>query len=331
MALRGINLGGWLVAEKWMTRGLFEGVIGEGERSLGRELPKSEAEARVRTHRQNFIHESDFEWIAEHGFDFVRVPFGYWLFEEEEGYTSGEHHLQDVFSWAQRHGLQVLLDFHGLQGSQNGKDHSGEVKGAPGFYDGNNIERALGTLAHVVRAYGQQDGLLGIEVINEPLLPRRIGKLMNYYERAYQLVDIHTPKEVKVIVGDNFNPLKMQRELARYSFGSRLIHDTHLYQLFTKKEENMTLEEHIHKVTSDWRQLLQQLGGEVMVGEWTPALPSRAVQDREPMDALEIYHDAQINLFEEHAWAYCAWSYKVPDSLWWSYRDLPFIDKPRMN
>ncbi len=36
--LRGVNLGGWLVLEKWMTPSLFAGLKAEDETSYCREL-----------------------------------------------------------------------------------------------------------------------------------------------------------------------------------------------------------------------------------------------------------------------------------------------------
>ncbi len=328
MAYRGVNIGGWLVAEKWMTRGLFQGVEGEGERAIGRELLLEEAETRIHEHRRSFITETDFVRIKQLGIDFVRLPFGYWLFEAGEGYTSGEEHLRDALAWTKKHGLGIVLDFHGLQGSQNGRDHSGEVMEVPGFYRGDNVKRALGTLAYVAKEYGQSDNLLGIEVINEPFIPKKPNVLLDYYEEAYRLVEEYTPDRVKVIVGDNFNHLEMHKWLQQRSFGPRVIHDIHPYQLFTKEEEAMSLEEHIHKVRNDWKMLLTKLGGKAMAGEWTPALPPRAVEGYDDaMGALKLYHDEQVKLFEKLTWGYAPWSWKAPDSAWWSYGDLPFITK----
>lgn len=327
MALRGINVGGWLVAERWMTPELFEGVSGQGERAIGRELPGEEARARILAHRDSFITEEDFKWIADHGFDFIRLPFGYWLFEEAEGYVSGTRHVTHAFTWAQKHGLRVLLDFHGLQGSQNGRDHSGE-EGGVRFYNSDNTNRALATIEYVARTYGASGGLLGIEVINEPKLQPHLGKLMRYYERAYATVVAHTPPDVKVIVSDGFQTDRVMRGLARHSFGDRLVVDAHLYQLFTEKEKQMGLDEHVRKVSVEWKQLLIQLGGQALIGEWTAALPGKAVEGRDVREALETYYDAQERVFNEYAWAHSYWSYRVSGSSGWSYRELPFIDGP---
>ena len=325
MAYRGVNVGGWLVAEKWMTLDLFKGVEGEGERAIGRELPHELARIRIEAHRRTFITEADFVRMRRLGMEFVRLPFGYWLFEPDKGYIAGEKHLKNAMRWAQQYGLGVVFDFHGLPGSQNGRDHSGEVMAAPGFYREENIEHALTTLAHVAKEYGGAPNLMGIEVINEPSIPSNSGQLLDYYEAAYKIIDSSTSSAVKVIVGDNFNHVEMHEWLEKRGFGPRIVHDIHLYQLFTPEEAHMTLEEHIHRVQHEWRQLLTRLGNKTMVGEWTPALPPYAIGGADVMGTLQRYHDVQTELFEELTWAYAPWSWKVPDSSWWSYGDSPFI------
>lgn len=40
--IRGVNLGNWLVLEKWMHPALFEGTSAEDEDELCRQLPREE-------------------------------------------------------------------------------------------------------------------------------------------------------------------------------------------------------------------------------------------------------------------------------------------------
>ena len=119
-ALRGVNLGGWLVAERWMTPELFADIEGDGEIALVNELGYEKARARLKKHRDTFIREEDFVTIKDQGFDFVRLPVGYWLFEETDDFIDGEDYIRRAFTWASQNHLGVVLDFHGLQGSQNG-------------------------------------------------------------------------------------------------------------------------------------------------------------------------------------------------------------------
>ena len=52
MYVKGVNLGNWLVLEKWMSPALFEGTTAEDEYYLARQLPPGVYEA-PRTHARS--------------------------------------------------------------------------------------------------------------------------------------------------------------------------------------------------------------------------------------------------------------------------------------
>ena len=64
--LRGVNLGGWLVLEKWITPSLFEGLQARDETSYCVELGKS-AEQSLKNHWDTFITSEDFAWAKQYG------------------------------------------------------------------------------------------------------------------------------------------------------------------------------------------------------------------------------------------------------------------------
>lgn len=72
--LRGVNLGEWLVIEKWMDENLFSGTEAMDETYLCIELGKERAKERLKVHRDEFITERDFEDISVKGFNSVRIP-----------------------------------------------------------------------------------------------------------------------------------------------------------------------------------------------------------------------------------------------------------------
>lgn len=316
-ALRGINLGGWLVAERWMTPGLFDGVEQDGEIALVRELGFDIAKARLEKHRDSFITEEDFKWIAEQGFDFVRLPVGYWLFSETDDFIDGELYVRRAFKWAHLHDLKVVLDFHGLQGSQNGYDHSGQV-GKVRLYRHRNRRQALETLEYMCRTYGGEEALLAVELINEPKVRWFLWRLLRYYDKAVAIAERHLGPSVQIIVSDAFKPLRMAQALSKRGYSSRVVLDIHLYQVFSKRDQTMSVDEHLRVVDDEWRELLRQLSlcMSVMVGEWSAALPLRA--DREGRSAE--YFQVQKKLFDENVWAHSYWSYKVPGGGSWDYR-----------
>ena len=62
--LRGVNLGGRLLLEKWMTPSLFAGTEAIDEYTF---MQTPGAAKKIDEYRRTFITESDFKWLAEHG------------------------------------------------------------------------------------------------------------------------------------------------------------------------------------------------------------------------------------------------------------------------
>ena len=65
MYIKGVNLGNWLVLEKWMSPALFAGTTAEDEYYLPRQLSKEVYEARIKVHRAEYISERDFVAIKQ--------------------------------------------------------------------------------------------------------------------------------------------------------------------------------------------------------------------------------------------------------------------------
>ena len=53
MFVKGVNLGNWLVLEKWMSPHLFDGTTAEDEYYLPTQLSREVYEARIQTHRRS--------------------------------------------------------------------------------------------------------------------------------------------------------------------------------------------------------------------------------------------------------------------------------------
>ena len=80
MYVKGVNLGNWLVLEKWMSPALFEGTTAEDEYYLPTQLPPEVYEARIKVHRSEYISERDFAVIKRVGMNMVRIPVPYFIF-----------------------------------------------------------------------------------------------------------------------------------------------------------------------------------------------------------------------------------------------------------
>src|ERR1051325_8738108 len=106
--MRGVNLGGWLVLERWIKPSLFRGLKAQDETAFCKELGEKKA-ARLQNHWRNFISEEDFEWIANRGLTAVRIPVGYWVFGDVEPYIGAIQYLDWAVRTAEKYKLRVLI------------------------------------------------------------------------------------------------------------------------------------------------------------------------------------------------------------------------------
>ena len=133
--IRGVNLGGWLVLEPFITPSLFEsykpseGVVDEW--SLCEILGPQEAHRVMDEHYRTFVTEQDFQKMRDAHIDHVRIPIGYWALKGEKG--TKEPFVEELswkylllgLQWARKYGIRAMVELHGAPGSQNGWNHSG--------------------------------------------------------------------------------------------------------------------------------------------------------------------------------------------------------------
>jgi hypothetical protein len=121
LALKGVNLGGTFLWEAWIWGGplsLFkfpdqaEHHIREGLVQL---IGSEETAAFAEVVYDRMAADSDFQAIAAHGFNVVRVPLNHRLLEAPGGFGV----LDRLVDRAEGHGVYVILDLHGAPGGQS--------------------------------------------------------------------------------------------------------------------------------------------------------------------------------------------------------------------
>uniref|UniRef100_A0A0W0F8B9 Putative glycoside hydrolase family 5 protein n=1 Tax=Moniliophthora roreri TaxID=221103 RepID=A0A0W0F8B9_MONRR len=174
--VRGVNLGGWLVLEPWITPSLFEQTGNNDiidEWTFGQLQDRGTATNRLRQHWDTWITEQDFRDIAAAGLNHVRIPIGYWAFQVQGGepYIQGQlPYLQRAVGWAAANNLKVIVDLHGAPGSQNGFDNSGQKKDFPGWHsDSNNVRRTNDVIKQIADLFKDNTNVVPIIApLNEP-------------------------------------------------------------------------------------------------------------------------------------------------------------------
>ena len=127
--INGVNLGNWLVLEKWMDPEPFVRTAEDDEiwmhRTHGALWSERNLAEELRRHRDAYITLEDFRIIADHGLNLVRIPIPYFIFGDWPGHPGCIAYLDRAFRWARETGLKIMIDLHTVPGSQNGFDNGG--------------------------------------------------------------------------------------------------------------------------------------------------------------------------------------------------------------
>ena len=315
--LRGVNLGGWLVLERWMTPTLFRGSGAHDEWTF---MHAEGARELLRHHRDTFITEADFAWIAEHGLNAVRLPVGYWIIDPDGPYAEGIAYVDWAYQMAEKYQLQVLLDLHGAPRSQNGHDHSGQQGKAGWFDDLAAQQRTIAVIEKLHARYKHSPSHWGIELLNEPQTRLFQRTLRRFYRQAAATIDGHA----RIVFHDGFTPRLLNGALGRHK---RAVIDVHLYHMTSWLAKGLSAQQFVRHSHWWYSRLLQNLSQTqpVIVGEWSIVIKKsklRGISDQAAAQLMQAFGKAQIKAYEQHALGWFYWSYKTEQPSEWNYRWL---------
>lgn len=296
MFIKGVNLGNWLVLEKWMNPNLFSGTTAEDEYYLPHHLNQEEYAARIKTHREQYITERDFITIKSWGLNAVRIPIPYFIFGDRPPFIGCVGELDKAFKWAERYDLKVLIELHTVPGSQNGFDNGGISGVCKWSQLTDEVEYALTVLERLAIRYGNRQGLWGIELLNEPLLEEgwikmdvsnrypavdknmaqgsngnNIDFIKNFYLTAYDRLRNHLHDSKYIVFHDCFE-MKIWKNFMQEDKYKNVVLDTHLYLMFAESDiYEKSIEGYLDVIekqySTDIKEMMQYFP--VICGEWS--------------------------------------------------------------
>jgi len=285
--VRGVNLGGWLVLEPWITPSIFDNTGNADivdEWTFGSLQSKSTATSVLTNHWNTWITESDFEAIAAAGLNHVRLPIGYWAWDVSGGepYIQGQlPYLTKAVTWATNQGLKVIVDLHGAPGSQNGFDNSGHRGDATWANDGtsgSDVQRTDAIIKQIANLYKDNPEVVPIIApLNEPAGfdgDNWLAVIRQYWFDSFG--NIRFPygtaqqSNTVVLIHDAFQPLSFWDGVLTYPDYEGVAMDTHIYAMFSQAGVEMSNSQHIQSVC-DMQSTLSTFDLWLIVGEWTPA------------------------------------------------------------
>ncbi|KAF2771087.1 glycoside hydrolase [Teratosphaeria nubilosa] len=349
--MRGVNLGGWLVSEAWITPSLY------------RHLPSDQSQdewhlcAHLREHCWETLHRhwsdfyqySDFQDIQTAGLNTVRIPLGYWAVDKYdwEPYAQGQFTLLSrAVQWAKQLNLNVLIDLHGAPASQNAQPNSGWAIAIDFMQNATNIDRTVRVLKNLTREFSNTTTygatVIGIELLNEPIVTTaamNIDNLKDFYHTAAQTVWDHQHSDadhiINVTIHDAFYDPSHWRNYSPNNSSATapaesMTLDTHQYYAFQppfadyNNEEIITAICHVSK-------LLKQPRSETgipytVVGEWSLAQGSATDSSQAHRQWLRLFFEAQAAAYTPNGpgqsgigWIFWTWKTET-DTFPWSYR-----------
>jgi len=323
--LRGVNLGNWLILEKWMKPSLFAGVKAGDEYTLCHALGER-AESVIREHRETYITEDDFDWLAQRGIDSIRLPIGYWVLEPDGPFVGSIDVLDRAMQWASARDLKVLLDLHGLPGFQGPEHHSGRGGHFRWHLEPDCQQRSIDLVEALAQRYANEPSLVAIGPANEPdpTIPRQL--LVDYFAQCRERLRRHAAPEDVALVVAAYPESEMPTYHGCLGHHPDVWTDVHFYQCFVEWSDDALFD--YLAANRDRRQHMQPYldSGPIVVGEWSLGLPSNFNRELEQRDdvvmdaALRTYAGIQLGAFEEYTGWYF-WSYKTEDRPQWSFRD----------
>jgi glucan 1,3-beta-glucosidase len=327
--MRGVNLGGWLLLERWMQESLFAGTEAKDEYGLCAAWG-STAPGRLREHRGSYITRDDFVWLVQHGINAVRIPFGYWVLEDDPPLIACPEVLDRAVGWCEEFGLMAILDLHGLPGGQSPEHHTGRAGVFRWPEDDKHRRRSMEVLEDVAERYAGFACVRGISVVNEPHPSIPTALLDRYYREAYARTRRHLPYERVAVVLPAFPEQRLADFHGRYAPPAfeNVITDLHYYQCFGDWYAGRSTAQHLTLPLTTRLDEIEQanLAGWLLIGEWSlrlPWAPRDRVRELPPLQrdlVMRAFGAGQLLAYEQtQGWFF--WSYKAENEPEWSFRE----------
>ncbi|KAJ7065264.1 glycoside hydrolase superfamily [Mycena amicta] len=337
---RGVNLGCWFVLERWISDHPFRFAVAPAQSDL--DIARgNNARIVLEEHYDSWITETDWAWIADHGFNTVRIPIGFYhlcgvdvsvllgtdFAELAHVFSGAWSRIVKAIETAHRFGLGVLLDLHAAAGKQNPDAHSGSCNPPTFFSDAHKRQQTIHVLRTLVLQLKSFSNVVGVELLNEPQ-PSSDSELKKWYSDASKALAAVDPT-LPIYISDCWKTEQYSEFIkSTLPTSSFLVLDHHLYRCFTSEDIKTPATAHAQALTDSHAptprmfarvaETLDEAGAGFIIGEWSGALHPGSLTGS--ADERKGYIAAQLALYEAHCSGHFFWTYKKvgqnPDRGW---------------
>ena len=209
LRLRGVNLGGWLL---WEGGNFGKAILLPESVMLYRlaQIVGNQAAQNFRNQiHANYVTETDFQRIAELGFNSVRLPINANLLEDDaRPYVykqSGWNLIERALNWGEKYNVYILIDLHAVPGGQSRLSPSDPGPVNEIIWQSNeHRQRTIAMWQAIANRYKDRKIIAGYDLINEPLPPKpsALFELEQDLVAAIRQVD---RQHLIIIEGDKFS------------------------------------------------------------------------------------------------------------------------------
>ena len=207
--LQGVNLGGWFIMEKWMCP-LDSGSLPDTYsviQMLDQRFGVATEQSLIKTYQQSWITSTDLDNIKAAGFNVVRVPVWWGQFYplnniSNSGWRADAFDVLDsLVSEAGARGIYVIIDMHGVVGSQSTSGDTGQQNTNTYWSNSNNQGNTAYMWWEIANHYNGNPTVAGYDLINEPTGAPNNQAVINAQNELYQTVRSADPNHIVIIEG----------------------------------------------------------------------------------------------------------------------------------
>ena len=208
VVLKGFGLGGWLVLEGYIwncniNHASTKNIENEIEALIGSEKKGQFFDL----YRKNYINEKEVEFLAEQGFNAIRVPLHYKHFSPSFGtfINDGFDLLDPLIDFCRENNIYLILDMHAAPGAQNTNDFSdSDGIEAKLFTDYSNQIWFASTWRYIAEYYANEPVIGGYDLLNEPARWGIANTLRSIYGQTIDSIRTVDPNHIVIIEGNWF-------------------------------------------------------------------------------------------------------------------------------
>lgn len=332
IALKGMGIGSWLNIEHFMVG--MPGAESIIRHTFTETFSRKQSNQFFEHFQEAFFDDEDCAFLASLGVNFIRVPFTYKLFIDDdtpgqlkpEGFAAFDR----LFALCRKYGIYCMPDLHAVPGGQNPDWHSDNATGVPQFWQFRVFQDQMVHLwQEIARRYANEPAVMGWDLLNEPyLMGTTKQSLCRFYREATAAIRAVDTHHVILLEGDHFamdftglGPIEDENTAITFHYYPTVWQPDIEAANVTREDRQAAFDRSFESIVSTMRDYHRPL----LCGEAGYELRGHDVDE-----VMEWTADT-IDLFDRHGISWALWSYKdaqfmglvypTSDSPWMQFAD----------